>query len=130
MNRRRSSLAAALLVLVIAIVVVAAAIAAAWAAWPLDGTTLWIDGEHFSLADLSGGHAAAAFAIALVATVAALALAACAVVVGLAVAALGIAVGVLATAASLALVAAPFVLVGWLVWRALRKPRPPPAAAA
>ena len=112
MNRRRSSLAAALLVLVIAIVVVAAAIAAAWAAWPLDGTTLWIDGEHFSLADLSGGHAAAAFAIALVAALVA-------VVVGIGFGVVGMAFGVLSAAASVALVLSPFVLVGWLLWRLL-----------
>ena len=119
MNRWWSRVAAALLVLA---VVIAAGITLAWNALPLDGTTIWIDGESFSLATLSGGHALAVFAIALIVVLAALVLAALGVVIGLAAAALGIAVGVLATAASLALVASPFLLVGWLVWRAFRKP--------
>jgi hypothetical protein len=128
MNRWWSRVAAALLVLA---VVVAAGVTLAWNALPLDGTTVWIDGESFSLADLSAGHAVAVFAIALVVTLAALVLAALAVVIGLAAAALGIAVGVLATAASLLLVASPFLLVGWLLWRLLRKPASnAPAAAA
>jgi hypothetical protein len=106
MNRWVSGAATALLVLTI---VVAAALAAAWIALPLDGTTI---------------------TIALVVTLAALVVAAIAVVLGLAVAVLGIAVGVLATVASLALVASPFLLVGWLVWRAVRRPSAVPVAPA
>ena len=114
--------AAAILLLVLA-VVVAAVLAAAWAVLPLDGVTVTIDGETFSPADLSGAQLAAAFAIALVVSLAALIVGALAVAFALVVAALSVGVGVLATAASLALVALPFVLVGWLVWRLFRRPR-------
>ncbi|HEY2558803.1 MAG TPA: hypothetical protein VGI48_03730 [Caldimonas sp.] len=121
MNRWWSRAGAALLLLAL---VVIAVLTVAWAALPLDGTTITVDGETFSLANLSGGQLVAAFAIAIVATIAALLVAAFAVVVGLAVAVLGVAVGMLAAAASLALVASPLLLVGWLVWRVMRRPRP------
>jgi hypothetical protein len=128
MNRWWSGVAAVLLVLA---VLVAAGVTLAWNALPLDGTTIWIDGEHFSLNELSGGHAVAVFAIAFLVALVALVLGVCGILVGLAAAALGIGVGVLATAASLALVASPFLLVGWLVWRIFRKPAPSaPVAAA
>jgi hypothetical protein len=121
MNRWWSRAATALLLLTLVIV---AALTVAWAMLPLDGTTITVDGETFSLANLSGGQVVAAFVIAIIATIAALLVAAFAVVVGLAVAVLGVAVGMLAAAASLALVASPLLLVGWLVWRAVRRPRP------
>jgi hypothetical protein len=108
--------------LVVLGIVVAGAAALAWNALPLDGTTVWIDGESFSLAERGGAPAVAGFASAFVVSLAALALAACGVAVGLAAAAIGIGIGVLATAASLALIASPFLLVGWLLWRVLRKP--------
>ena len=124
MNRWLSAAATALLLLAI---VVTRALAVAWQALPLDGTTITIDGERFSLGSLSGGHAAAAFAIGVVVTMAALVVAAVAIVFAIVVAALGVGLGVVATVASLALVASPFLIVGWLVWRAVRRDR---AAAA
>jgi hypothetical protein len=120
MRRWWSGAAAALLLLAL---VVVAALMVAWAALPLDGTTITVDGETFSLANLSGGQVAAVFAIGIVATIAALLLAALAVIVGLAAAVLGIGVGILATAASLTLVASPLLLIGWLLWRAVRRQR-------
>jgi len=120
MNRWWSRAAMALLLLAI---VFAALLAAAWFALPLDGTTITVDGETFSLADLSGWEVAALFAFGVAAALVALIVAAAAVAFGLVVALLGIGVGILATVASLALVASPFLLVGWLVWRAVRKPR-------
>ena len=84
--------------MLVLVVVIGAAIAVLWLALPLDGTTISIDGESFSLANLSGGELALAFVAA-----------------------------ILASLAALAIVASPFILVGWLVWRAVR--RRPPAIA-
>jgi hypothetical protein len=127
MNRWWSRAATALALLAM---VVAALLAVAWLAFPLDGTTITIDGETFSLANLSGWQVVAIFAFGVAVALAALLVAAVAVLLALVVAVLGIAVGVLATVASLALVASPFLLIGWLVWRAVRKPRPAAAVAA
>jgi len=103
------------------VVVVAMAIAALWFALPIVDTTISIDGEHFSLANLSGGELVLAFVAAVLAALAALAVGALATALGLAAGALGIGLGVLATVAVLAIVASPLLLVGWLVWRAARR---------
>ena len=98
---------------------------------PLDGTTITIDGETFSLASLSGWQVAAAFAFGVAVALAALFVAAVAVLLALVVAVLAIGVGVASRPSlALALVASPFLLVGWLGWRAVRKPRPAAATAA
>ncbi|HEY2188271.1 MAG TPA: hypothetical protein VGH48_06900, partial [Caldimonas sp.] len=76
MNRWWSRAATALLLLTLVIV---AALTVAWAMLPLDGTTITVDGETFSLANLSGGQVVAAFVIAIIATIAALLVAAFAV---------------------------------------------------
>ena len=119
------SRAAAMLLLVLALVI-AALLVAAWTFLPLDDVGLTVHGETFSLADLHG-TSAVLFFVAVVAT------------------------GIFALVRgdgrgrrrpvlrrdrpgdrpgggdrALALVAAPFVLIGWLVWRALRT-RPAPA---
>jgi len=114
------------------VIVVAAIVAALWLALPLVSTTISIDGESFSLANLSGGELALAFVAAVLASLAALAVGALATALGLAAGALGIGIGLLATVAVLALLASPFLLVGWLVWRAAhRRPRTlPPTATA
>jgi len=100
---------------------VAATIAVLWAALPLDATTISIDGESFSLASLSGGELALGFVAAILASLAALAVGALATALGLAAGALGIGLGVLAVVAVLAMFASPFLLVGWLVWLAVRR---------
>ena len=113
------------------VIVVAAIVAALWLALPLVSTTISIDGESFSLANLSGGELALAFVAAVLASLAALAVGALATALGLAAGALGIGIGLLATVAVLALLASPFLVVGWLVWRAARRPRAlPPTAIA
>ncbi len=92
----------------------------AWTMLPPDGVAIRLHGATFSLADLQGGQAALFFLFA-VATVVIGSLAVLAMIaIGVCVGALGLAVGVLATASSLALVVAPFALVGWLLWRLLR----------
>jgi hypothetical protein len=108
--------------LVVALIL-GATIAALWLALPLEGTTISIDGETFSLANLSGGELALAFVAAVLASLLALAIGALAAVLGLAAGAIGIGLGILAAVAALALVASPFLLIGWLVWRAVRGPR-------
>ena len=118
-------LAIALLALTL---VVAALIATAWFALPLDGVTVSVHGETFSLADLHGPQLAVALSIAVAAVVVAIVAALVMVVVGLAIGALGIAFGLLTAAASLAVVLAPCALIGWLLWRLFRE-RPAPVAA-
>jgi hypothetical protein len=103
------------------VVAVAAAVAALWLALPLVSTTISIDGETFSLANLSGGELALAFVAAILASLAALAVGALATALGLAAGAFGIGLGVLATVAVVAIVSSPLLLVGWLVWRAVRR---------
>ncbi len=120
--------ALALLFLVLTLVVTVL-IAAAWTALPLDPVTLNLDGESFSVSDLQGSHVALAFVAVVAAVVLALIVGMVAVVVGLGLGGLGIAIGLLATAGSLALVVAPFALVGWLLWRLFRR-RPGPAVVA
>ena len=120
MYRWWSRVAVALLLLAI---VIAAVLAVSLYALPLDGTTVTVDGETFSLGNVSASQAVAAFAIAVVATVVGLIVAAFAIAFALLVAALAIGIAILATVASLALVASPFLLVAWLVWRAVRGPR-------
>lgn len=117
--------ALALLLLVLA-VTIAALIAAAWTILPLDNVSVTWHGETFSLADLHGMSAGLFFVVAVGAVVLAFLVVMAAVVVGLGFGAIALALGMLVAVASLALVAAPFALIAWLVWRLLRT-RPAPA---
>ena len=117
-------LAIALLVLTL---VVATLITMAWFSLPLDGITVTVEGQTFSLADLRGPQVAVALSVAVAAVVVAIVVALVAVVVGLVFGALGLAFGLLTAAASLAVVLSPFALIGWLLWRAFRD-RPAPIA--
>ena len=107
--------------MLVLIVVIGAAIAVLWMALPLDAATITIDGESFSLSNLTGGELALAFVAAVLASLAALAIGALAAVLGIAAGALGIGLGVLAAVSAFTVVASPFLLVGWLVWRAVRR---------
>ena len=118
------ALAIALLVLTL---VVAVLITMAWFSLPLDGITVTVEGQTFSLADLQGPQIVVAFCIAVAAVVVAIVAALVMVVVGLGFGALGVAFGLLTAAASLALVLAPLALIGWLLWR-LFHDRPAPVA--
>ncbi len=109
--------------LLIFVLVVALVLAAAWAAIPFDGTTITVDGETFRLADLTGSHPVVFFTIAVAAVVFALLVALSATAFGLGLGALGLAFGLLVTLGTVALVAAPFALALWLLWR-LARPRP------
>jgi hypothetical protein len=70
---------------------------------------------------LAGTHAFLFFVGAVGAVVIALIAAFVLTIFGLCLGALGIAVGLVATIGSLALVVAPFALIGWLIWRLLRR---------
>ena len=63
------------ILLLILTLVVAALMATAWMTLPLDRTTISIDGDTFSLADLTGTHALVFFVVAVAAVVFALVLA-------------------------------------------------------
>jgi len=119
------ALAIALLVLTL---VVATLITMAWFSLPLDGITITVHGQTFSLAELRGPQVAVALSIAVAAVVVAIVVALVMVVVGFVFGALGLAFGLLTAAASLAVVLAPFALIGWLLWRQFHD-RPAPVAA-
>ena len=112
------ALAIGLLVLTVVVTIL---MAAAWTTLPLDRVALDLHGESFSLADLAGTHAFLFFVGAVAAVVIALVAAFVLTIFGLCLGALGIAIGLVATIGSLALVVAPFALIGWLFWRLLRR---------
>ena len=115
--------------LVVLTAIVTLLMAAAWTALPLEHVAITLHGETFSLADLSGSSAVLVFVLAVTAVVLAVLAGLAAAVVGLSVGAIGVAFGLLVTVATLAVVASPFALIVWLIWRALR-PRPAPAVVA
>ena len=112
------ALAIALLVLTL---VVAVLITMAWFSLPLDGITVSVEGQTFSLADLQGPQLAIGLCIAVAVVVIAIVAALVMVVVGVVVGALGIAFGLLTATASLAVVLSPFALIAWLLWRQFHK---------
>jgi hypothetical protein len=118
------ALAIALLVLTL---IVAALITMAWFSLPLEGITVTVEGQTFSLADLQGPQVAVGLCIAVAVVDVAIVAALMMVVVGLALGALGIAFGLLTAAASLAVVLSPFALIAWLLWRQFHE-RPAPVA--
>ena len=117
-----------LMLSLIAIVGLGILAAIAWSVWPLDGTTFAIDRESIALSGLQGWHPLAAVAFGVVAAIVGICIAILAVSFALLCTALGLGLALLAVAGSLGLVAAPFLLIGWLVWR-LARPRPAPAAS-
>jgi hypothetical protein len=103
-------------------VVVSVVMAVAWFALPLDGVTVSMNGQTYSVVDMMHGPRGvvffvAAVAAAVIAIVAALSM----VVVGIGFGAIGLVFGLLTALTSLVLVASPFVLIGWLLWRLLRQ---------
>jgi hypothetical protein len=114
--------------LLILTLLVAVLLTMAWFSLPLEGITVTVDGQTFSLADLQGPQVAVGLCIAVAAVVIAIVVALVMVVAGLAVGALGIAFGLLTAAASLAVVLSPFALIAWLLWRQFHD-RPAPVAA-
>ncbi len=113
------------ILLLVVTLVVAGLMVAAWSMLPLAHTSITFDGERFSLADLAGTHAVIFFVIAVAAIVFAVMVAIAAGAFGLGLGILGLAFGGLVTVATLALVAAPFALVLWLLWRLVRSRRTP-----
>ncbi len=107
--------------LLVLTLVVGALVTTAWFALPLDGITVSVHGETFSLAELTGPQVAVGLCIAVAAVVVAIVAALILVAVGLAVGALGIAFGLLTATASLVVVLAPFALIGWLLWHLFRE---------
>lgn len=106
------------ILLVSLFLVVSVVLAMAWYALPLEGITITADGETFSLVELiRGPRGVVLFFVAVAAVVVAIVAALTMAVVGLGFGALGLAFGLITALASLALVAAPFVLIGWLLWR-------------
>ena len=106
------------ILLVLLTLVVSVLMAAAWFALPLEGITVTVDGSTYSLVDqLHGPRGIVYFFLAVVAVVIAIVAALSMTVVGIGFGALGLAFGLLTALTSLAVVAAPFVLVGWLLWR-------------
>jgi hypothetical protein len=113
----------------VSLVLLVALLALVWSALPLEHATISIDGETIALSGIEGWRAALVIAGAIVAVLVAAVVAALAVVFAIGVAALGVIVAMLAVLASIALVASPLILVGWLIWRLVR-PAPGAGAAA
>jgi hypothetical protein len=113
----RAVAALALLTLVALVVV----LAAVWSLLPLEHTTIAVDGETISLSGISGWHAALAIAAVVVAVLLALVVAALAIVLALGLAVFGIVVAMLSVAGVLALGVSPLLLLGWLIWRLVRR---------
>ena len=99
-------------------VVVSVAMAIAWFALPLEGITVTTGGETYALVDLlHGPRGVVFFFVAVAAVVIAIVAALSMAVVGIGFGALGLVFGLLTALASLVAVAAPFALIGWLLWR-------------
>jgi len=99
-------------------VVVSVAMAIAWFALPLEGITVTAGGETYALVDLlHGPRGVVFFFVAVAAVVIAIVAALSMAVVGIGFGALGLVFGLLTALASLVAVAAPFALIGWLLWR-------------
>jgi hypothetical protein len=121
----------ALVVLLLVVVACAAVlVAVAWTVFPLDRVSIDFGGATYSFADLHGWDVVLVFLGAVAAIVLALTAAFVALILAMAVGAIGLAVGLLATIASIAVFVGPFVFVGWLLWRLLRRHRPSAAVAA
>ena len=95
-----------------------------WAA-PLDGATLNINGEQFTLTQLQGGEWLLALGGVLLAMLVVLLVVPFAVIVPLLCAALGIAVALFVVLGVTALLLSPLLLVVWIVWRLARGPVSP-----
>ena len=95
-----------------------------WAA-PLDGATLSINGEQFTLTQLQGGEWLLALGGVLLAMVVVLLVVPFAVIVPLLCAALGVAVALFVVLGAVALLLSPLLLVVWIVWRLARGPVSP-----
>ncbi|MDQ2736859.1 MAG: hypothetical protein ABI330_18675 [Caldimonas sp.] len=113
----------------LALLALVAVLAVAWVALPLDHTTITVDGETVALSGLGGWHAGAVILVAALAVLIGLIVAALAVVFAFALAALGVVVALVAVLASLALVASPFLFIGWLIWLLVRPATRATAAA-
>ena len=113
--------------LLLAGAVLSALLIAAVVQWapPLDGATLDIDGEQFTLTQLQGGEWLLALGGVLLAMVVVLLVVPVAVIVPLLCAALGIAVALFAVLGVAALLLSPLLLGVWIVWRLARGPASP-----
>ncbi len=110
------------ILLLLLTLVVSVVMAVAWFALPLDGITVTMNGESFSLVDLmQGPRGVVFFFLAVAAVVIAIVAALSMVVVGIGFGALGLTFGLLTALASLVVVVAPFALIGWLLWRVFRE---------
>jgi len=82
-----------------------------------------IDDESVTIGGLHAIHGALAVTGVLIALLVVVTVVPLVVTVALAIAACGIAIGVAAAALGVLLPLSPFLLIGWLIWRATRKPQ-------
>lgn len=96
--------------------------------WPV----VQVDGESVTVGGFHAIHGALAITGVLVALLVVVTVVPLVVALALAIAACGIAVGIAATVFGVLIPLSPFLLIGWLIWRATRNPRAParPAATA
>jgi hypothetical protein len=119
--------------LALAIVAVLAWLVAASVWGPFDQwPVVQVDGESVTIGGFHAMQGALAITGVLVGLLVVITVVPLVVALALAIAACGIAVGIAAAVFGVLIPLSPFLLIGWLIWRAMRKPRTPagPAAAA
>ena len=94
---------------------------------PLDHAVVQIDDAGFTIGDLGAGHWLLAFAGIALACIVVIVVVPLAILVPLAFSAIAVGASFAIVAAVMAVVCSPLILLGWLIWRLLRKP---PAATS
>jgi len=94
--------------------------------WPM----VQVDDESVTIGGLHAIHGALAITGVLVALLVVVTVVPLVVALALAIAACGIAVGIAAALFGVLIPLSPFLLIGWLIWRATRNPRAPAGSAA
>ena len=107
---------------------VAAVVWGAFDQWPV----VQVDGESVTIGGFHAIQGALAITGVLVGLLVVITVVPLVVALALAIAACGIAVGIAAAVFGVLIPLSPFLLIGWLIWRAVRNPRAPagPAGAA
>ena len=116
--------------LALAIVAALAWLAAAYVWGPFDQwPVVQVDGESVTIGGFHAIHGALALTGVLVALLVVITVVPLVVALALAIAACGIAIGIAAAVFGTLIPLSPFLLIGWLIWRAVRSPRAPAAPA-
>jgi hypothetical protein len=95
---------------------------------PLEHAVVQFDDADFTMGELSAGHWLLAFAGIAVACIVVVVVVPLAILVPLAFSAIAVGASFAIVVAVMAVLCSPLILLGWLLWRLLRKAPPPPTA--